>query len=32
VMLCWRRPAAVTTLDQAIREDASAVALQRHGN
>lgn len=32
VMLCWRRPAAVTTLDQAIREDAVAAVLLRHGN
>lgn len=30
VMLCWRRPAAVTVLDQAIREDAVVAELLRH--
>lgn len=32
VMLCWRRPAAITTLDQATRRDAVSFALLRHGN
>jgi len=32
VMLCWRRPAAVTILDQAIREDAVSLELVRHGD
>ncbi len=28
---CWRRPAVVTTLEQAIRDDASVARLFRHG-
>ncbi|MGD8441651.1 MAG: hypothetical protein PVG53_14055 [Holophagae bacterium] len=31
VATCWRRPAAVTTLDQSIREDAATARLLRHG-
>ncbi|MEE4273676.1 MAG: hypothetical protein V2I67_18520 [Thermoanaerobaculales bacterium] len=30
VMVCWRRPAAVTTLDQAIRDDAVTAELRRY--
>lgn len=28
---CWRRPAVITTLDQAIRDDAVEAELLRHG-
>ena len=30
VMVCWRRPAAVTTLEQAIRDDAVSAELRRY--
>jgi len=32
VALCWRRPSVMTTLDQAIRDDAVEVELLRHGS
>lgn len=32
VAVCWRRPAVVTTLDQAIREEVAEVQLYRHGS
>jgi hypothetical protein len=32
VALCWRRPPVMTTLDQAIRDDAVEVELLRHGS
>jgi hypothetical protein len=31
VAVCWRRPAVVTTLDQATRDDAVEAGLLRHG-
>ena len=31
VTVCWRRPAVVTTLDQAMRDDAVEARLFRHG-
>jgi len=31
VACCWRRPAAVTTLEQMIRDDATTARLLRHG-
>jgi len=32
VTVCWRRPPVVTTLDQAIRDDAVEAELLRHGS
>jgi len=32
VTVCWRRPPVVTTLDQAIRDDAVGAELLRHGS